>query len=54
MSDTASTNESMIWCAKTGELQSLKTLLTEVIINNKKQLKITSIKLIFFFSIREK
>jgi hypothetical protein len=33
MSDsTASTNESMIWCAKTGELQSLKTLLKEVII----------------------
>ncbi|CAF1217450.1 unnamed protein product [Adineta steineri] len=26
---TASTNESMIWCAKTGELQSLKTLLKE-------------------------
>ena len=32
MSDsTASINESMIWCAKTGELQSLKTLLKEVI-----------------------
>jgi hypothetical protein len=30
MSDSASTNESMIWCAKTGELQSLKTLLKEV------------------------
>ncbi|CAF0763454.1 unnamed protein product [Adineta ricciae] len=26
---TVSTNESMIWCAKTGELQSLKTLLKE-------------------------
>ncbi|CAF3034284.1 unnamed protein product [Rotaria socialis] len=30
MSDSmATTNESMIWCAKTGELQSLKTLLKE-------------------------
>ena len=27
---TASINESMIWCAKTGEIQSLKTLLKEV------------------------
>jgi hypothetical protein len=31
---TASTNESMIWCAKTGELQSLKTLLKEVLTKN--------------------
>lgn len=30
MSDSVNTNESMIWCAKTGELQSLKTLLKEV------------------------
>jgi hypothetical protein len=40
MSDSTSTNESMIWCAKTGELQSLKTLLKEVII---KYLKIAFI-----------
>jgi hypothetical protein len=46
MSDTASTNESMIWCAKTGELQSLKTLLTEVIIKTK-QVKLASIELFF-------
>ncbi len=33
---TASTNESMIWCAKTGELQSLKILLKEVRMNDLK------------------
>ena len=30
MSDSINTNESMIWCAKTGEIQSLKSLLKEV------------------------
>jgi len=30
MSDSTSTNDSMIWCAKTGELQSLKSLLKDV------------------------
>lgn len=29
MSDSTSTNDSMIWCAKTGELQSLKSLLKD-------------------------
>ncbi len=42
MSDSVNTNESMIWCAKTGELQSLKTLLKEV-----SQLNIYLIKIKF-------
>jgi len=47
MSDSASTNESMIWCAKTGELQSLKTLLKEVLIKYLKN-DFYSINLFFF------
>lgn len=38
---TASTNESMIWCAKTGELQSLKSLLKEVILLKEKRIAIS-------------
>jgi hypothetical protein len=49
---TASTNESMIWCAKTGELQSLKILLKEVRMNDLKMCFVLSC--FVFFSIQEK
>jgi hypothetical protein len=49
---TASTNESMIWCAKTGELQSLKILLKEVRMNDLKMFFVLSC--FVFFSIQEK